>query len=145
MPEESAKGLQRVSGREVCGGACPQAMEQPQHARQRRFPRNGGQGEMRLPFFWSSATEGVPGKPFPVPHGGCPEDWGLDVARPRQRIALLGRKKARNNLNTRDSAGSPVMGVRGKCDFRFSGAQRQKGSRGNLSPCPMGAVRRTGG
>ena len=89
-------------------------MEQPQHARQRRFPRNGGQGEIRFPFFWSSATEGVPGKPFPVPHRGCPEDWGFDIARPRQRIALLGRKKARKFLNTRDSAGSPVMGVRGK-------------------------------
>ena len=47
--------------------------------------------------------------------------------------------------NMRDSAGSPVMGVRGKYDFRYSGAQRQKGSRGNLSPCPIGAVRRTGG
>ena len=68
-------------------------MEQPQHARQRRFPRNGGQGEMRLPFFWSSATEGVPGKPFPVPHRGCPEDWGFDIALPRQRIALLGPQK----------------------------------------------------
>ena len=100
---------------------------------------------MRLPFFWSSATEGGTGKPFPVPHGGCPEDWGFDIALPRQRIALLGRKKARKFLNTRDSAGSPVMGVRGKYDFRFSGAQRQKGSRGNLSPCPIGAVRRTGG
>ena len=77
-------------------------------------PVMGGQGEMRLPFFWSSATEGVPGKPFPVPHRGCPEDWGFDIARPRQRIALLGRKKARKFLNTRDSAGSPVMGVRGK-------------------------------
>ena len=49
-----------------------------------------------------------------MPHWGCPEDWGFDFARPRQRIALLGRKKARNNLNMRDSAGSPVMGVRGK-------------------------------
>ena len=46
--------------------------------------------------------------------GGCPEDWGFDIALPRQRIALLGRKKARKFLNTRDSAGSPVMGVRGK-------------------------------
>ena len=68
---------------------------------------------MRLPFFWSSATEGGTGKPFPVPHRGCPEDWGFDIALPRQRIALLGRKKARNSLNMRDSAGSPVMGVRG--------------------------------
>ena len=49
---------------------------------------------MRIPFFWSSATEGVPGKPFPVPHRGCPEDWGFDIALPRQRIALLGHKKA---------------------------------------------------
>ena len=79
-------------------------------------PVMGVRGEMRLPFFWSSATEGAPGKPFPVPHGGCPEDWGFDIARPRQRIALLGRKKARKFLNTRDSAGSPVMGVRGKCE-----------------------------
>ena len=110
MPEESAKDSREFPVGKFAGEPVRKAMEQPQHARQRRFPRNGGQGEIRLPFFWNSATEGVPGKPFPVPHGGCPEDWGFDIARPRQRIALFGRKKARNSLNMRDSAGSPAMG-----------------------------------
>ena len=40
-----------------------------------------------------------PGETFPrAPWGGCPEDWGFDIALPRQRIALLGRKKARKFL-----------------------------------------------
>ena len=74
------------------------AMDCPQHARQRRFPRNWGSGGNATSAFQEHSDRRGPGKPFPVPHGGCPEDWGFDIARPRQRIALLGRKKARKFL-----------------------------------------------